>query len=181
MTNYNTMKNEEILELLEKYELEKADYINENGSVNRKKACNILKLIGAMAGKEGDNVVVVDDETGDVSDLEPTIKIRKGLSGMMVQITFYSSDENDLPYVQMALNGLALIVPREVKVWIPKEFLDGVLQTAIMTKMKMVVTDTGKIRYQPKNLPRFQYTVHDIKHIDVLKREFDEKKKKENK
>jgi hypothetical protein len=94
----------------------------------------------------------------------------------MVQITFYNSDENDLPYVQLALNGIALIIPRERMVWIPKEFIDGVLQNAIMTKMKMDVDRDGKIRYIPKAVPRFQHTVHDIKHIDVLRQEFDDEK-----
>jgi hypothetical protein len=91
---------------------------------------------------------------------------------MMVKITFYNSDENDLPYVQMALNGLALMVPREKEVWIPKEFVEGVLQHAVITRMKMDVTRDGKIRYIPKKVPRIQYTVGDIKHIDELRKEF---------
>jgi hypothetical protein len=95
----------------------------------------------------------------------------------MVELTFYSTEENDLPYVQLGLNGIALIVPRELKTWIPKEFIDGVLQNAIMTKMKMDVSQGGKIRYIPKQVPRFQHTVHDIKHIDVLRKEFDEAEK----
>jgi hypothetical protein len=42
--------------------------------------------------------------------------------------------------------------------------------------MKMDVDHTGKIRYIPKAVPRFQHTVHDIKHIDVLRKEFDDEK-----
>jgi len=172
MKNYNTMKNEDLYELIDKYELDKADYLSpDNGSLNRKKLGNILKLIDVSAGKV-DEVVVIDTE-GEVEELKPTKKLHKGLSGMMVQITFYSTDENDLPYAQLALNGIALIIPREKKVWIPKEFIDGVLQNAIATKMKMDVDRDGKIRYIPKQVPRLQHTVYDVKHIDVLRKEFD--------
>ena len=41
----------------------------------------------------------------------------------------------------------------------------------------MDVDRDGKIRYIPKQVPRFQHTVHDIKHIDVLRKEYDEAKK----
>jgi len=177
MKNYNTLKNEELYELIEKYELDKADYLSpDNGSLNRKKLGNILKLIDVSAGKV-DEVVVIDTD-GDVEEMKPTEKLHKMLSGHMVEITFYSTDENDLPYAQLALNGIALIIPREKKVWIPKEFIDGVLQNAIATKMKMDVDRDGKIRYIPKQVPRLQHTVSDMKHIDVLRKEFDEENKK---
>jgi hypothetical protein len=176
MQNYNTMKNEELFQLIEKYELEKSDYLSDNGSLNRKKLGNILKLIDVVAGKEVTPTVISED--GEVEELTPTKKLHKGLSGMMVQLTFYNTDENDLPYVQLALNGIALIIPREQKVWIPKEFIDGVLQNAIATKMKMDVDRTGKIRYIPKQVPRVAHTVHDIKHIDVIRKEYDEDKNK---
>jgi hypothetical protein len=159
---------------MEKYDLDKADYLSNTGSLNRKKLNNILKLIDAQTGKaEG---VTAIKEDGEVIDHKPESngKLHKSLSGMMVQITFYNSDENDLPYVQLALNGIALIIPRESKVWIPKEFIDGVLQNAIMTKMKMDVDRDGKIRYIPKAVPRFQHVVHDIKHIDVIRQEYDD-------
>jgi hypothetical protein len=177
MKNYSTLKNEELYELIEKYELDKEDYLSkDNGSLNRKKLGNILKLIDVSAGKVEETVVVTEE--GNVEELVPTKKLHKGLSGMMVQITFYSTDENDLPYAQLALNGLALIIPREKKVWIPKEFIDGVLQNAIATKMKMDVDRDGKIRYIPKQVPRLQHTVYDVKHIDVLRKEYDEENKK---
>ena len=171
--NYLNKKNEELYGLMEKYELEKEDYLSDTGSLNRKKLNNILKLIDAQTGKTDEVTAIKDD--GEVIDHKPREngKLHKSLSGMMVEITFYNSDENDLPYVQIALNGIALIIPREKKVWIPKEFIDGVLQNAIMTKMKMDVDRDGKIRYIPKAVPRFQHTVHDIKHIDVLRKEFD--------
>jgi hypothetical protein len=175
MKNYNTLKNEELFELIDKYELDKADYLSENGSLNRKKLSNILKLIDVSAGKEKETVVIQDD--GQVEEYKPATKLNKMLSGVMAQITFYNTDENDLPYVQLALNGIALIIPREVKSWIPKEFIDGVLQNAIATKLKMDVSSTGKIRYLPKQVPRIPHTVSDIKHIDVLRKEFDEAKK----
>lgn len=175
--NYTSMKNEELFKLIEKYELEKADYLSDNGSLNRKKLGNILKLIDVVSGKVTEPTVITEE--GEVSELKPSNgKLHKNLSGMMVQITFYNTDENDLPYVQMALNGLALIIPREQKVWIPKEFIDGVLQNAIATKMKMDVDRNGKIRYIPKQVPRVQHTVHDIKHIDVIRKEYDEGKNK---
>jgi len=174
MTNYMSMKDVDLIELIEKYDLDKADYLNDKGSVIRKKVANILKLIEATSGKTEEVVAVKED--GDVIDFKPEQqpKLHKGLSGMMVQITFFNSDENDLPYVQMALNGIALVIPREKKVWIPKEFIDGVLQNAVATKMKMDVDRDGKIRYIPKLVPRLQHTVHDIKHIDVLRKEYDE-------
>jgi len=175
MANYMNRKNEELYALMEKYELDKGDYLSDTGSLNRKKLNNILKLIDATSGKSKEVTAVLED--GEVIDHEPEKsngKLHKTLSGIMAQITFYSSDENDLPYVQMALNGIALIIPREKKVWIPKEFIDGVLQNAIMTKMKMDVDRDGKIRYIPKAVPRFQHTVHDIKHIDVLRKEYDD-------
>lgn len=178
MKNYNTMKNDDLVKLMEKYELEKEDYFQDNGNLNRKKLANILKLIDATSGK-ADDVTVVNEDDGEVEDYTPTKKIHKNLGGMMVQITFYSSDENDLPYVQLALNGMALIIPRESKFWIPKEFIDGVLVNAIATKSKMEVVD-GKIRYIPKKVPRFQHTVHDVQHMDVLQKRFaDEAKAKE--
>ena len=170
--NYMSMKDVDLLKLVEKFELDKEDYMSDSGSVNRKKLGNILKLIDAQTGKAEETTVVTED--GDVKDHKPTTKIHKGLSGMMVAVTFYNSHENDLPYVQLGLNGIALIIPREKKVWIPKEFIDGVLQNAIATKMKMDVDSRGKIRYIPKQVPRFQHTVHDIKHIDVLRKEYDD-------
>lgn len=144
--------------------------------MNVKKLSNILKLIDIQAGKMEEAHVV--DTAGNVDKLEQKSKLGKNLSGMMAQMTFYNSDENDLPYVQMALNGTALLVPREVKTWIPKEFIDGVLVNAITTKMKMDVDRDGKIRYIPKQVPRVTYTVHEMKHIDVLRKEHTEKKNK---
>lgn len=178
MPNYMSLKDTELIELIEKYDLDKADYLAKSGSVNRKKLNNILKLIDVQTGKNKEPVAI--DADGEVVDHKPeqTGKLHKSLSGMMVHITFYSTDENDLPYVQMALNGMALIIPREKKVWIPKEFIDGVLQNAVVTKMKMDVDRDGKIRYIPKQVPRVQHTVHDIKHIDVLRKEYDEENKK---
>lgn len=178
MKNYNAMKHEELYELIDKYDLDKSDYttVPEGGgkeTLNVKKLANILKLIDVQANRIKEAVAV--DEAGNVEKHDPKKKLHKSLSGMMVEITFYNSDENDLPYVQLALNGMALIIPREVKSWIPKEFIDGVLQNAITTKMKMDVDRDGKIRYIPKNVPRVQYTVGDIKHIDVIRKEYDKK------
>ena len=175
MKNYNSLKNEDLYALIEKYELDKKDYESDNGSLNRKKLSNILKLIDVSAGKETETVVIQD--TGDVEEYKPTTKLHKQLSGMMAQITFYNTDENDLPYVQLALNGIALIIPREVESWIPKEFIDGVLQNAIATKLKMDVSSDGKIRYIPKQVPRIPHMVKDLKHIDVLRKEFDDEQK----
>lgn len=172
------MKHEDLYALIEKYDLDKSDYMvikeGAKDSLNVKKLSNILKLIDIQAGKVKEAMVI--DESGNVSNHSTEKKLFKGLSGMMVKITFFNSEENDLPYVQMALNGLALIVPREVESWIPKEFVDGVLVNAISTKMKMDVSRDGKIRYIPKNVPRVAYTVADIKHIDVLRKEHDDLK-----
>ena len=180
MTNYNGMKHEELYKLIEKYDLDRADYETKNSTgtvgLNVKKLANILKLIDIQAGKMKEAHVV--DIDGNVEKLDAKKKLHKGLSGMMALMTFYNSDENDLPYVQMALNGIALMVPREIKTWIPKEFIEGVLVNAITTKMKMDVTRDGKIRYIPKMVPRVSYTVHEMKHIDVLRKEYTDKKNK---
>ena len=179
--NYMNKKNEELYALIDKYDLDKEDYTSDNGALNRKKLNNIFKLIDVQTGKSKDPVAI--DDHGNVEEHRPEQngKLHKSLSGMMAEITFYSTDENDLPYVQLGLNGIGLIIPREKKAWIPREFVDGVLQNAIATKMKMDVGRDGKIRYIPKQVPRFPHAVHDIKHIDVLRREYDEAKNEDKK
>lgn len=174
--NYMTLKDTELIALVQQYELAEEDYKTEAGAINRKKLNNVLKAIDLATGRATEALLSQPGEP--TTELEPTKKFMKGLSGMMVQITFYNSDENDLPYVQMALNGTALMVPREKETWVPKEFVDGVLVHAVTTKLKMHVTPDGKIKYIPKKVPRVQYTVRDIKHIDVLKKEYDEEQKK---
>lgn len=175
--NYMAMKNEALYELINKYDLDRADYENENSALNRQKLSKILKLIdvqtSAAAGTLTEAVAI--DPDGEIKeDIKTGKKLHKKLSGMMVQVTFYNVDENDLPYVQMALNGIALMIPREVKCWIPKEFIEGVINNAIQHKMKMDVDHKGNIKYIPKAVHRFQHTVHEIKHIDVLRKEYDE-------
>jgi hypothetical protein len=177
MENYATMAHEDLYKKIEKYDLDKEDYqvetVKGKKTLNVKKLSNVLKLIDTMAGKAAGPVAVTED--GDVVDVTPkTRKLHKALSGMMVEITFYNSTENDLPYVQLGLQGIALVVPRELKSWIPKEFLDGVIQNAIATRLKMVVSGTGKISYVPKQVPRLPHMVHQIKHIDVVRKEWDE-------
>ena len=174
--NYMTLKDVELMELVKERGLVTEDYKTESGAINRKRLNNVLKAIDLATGKATEALLSVPGEP--TKELEPTKKFMKGLSGMMVNITFYNSDENDLPYVQMALNGIALMVPRERETWIPKEFVDGVLVHAVTTKLKMHVTVDGKIKYIPKQVPRIQYTVSDIKHIDVLRQEYDEENKK---
>ncbi len=177
------MTNPEIEELIVKYELDRNQFITIKADgkeeLNRSQVNNFMKMVDLAAGRMVKAQVDMADEP--IQDLKPTKKLHKALSGMMCQITFYNSNENDLPYVQMALNGIALMVPREIETWIPKEFVDGVLNSAIATAMKMetFVDHKGetKIRYIPKQVPRVQYTIKDIKHIDVLKKEFDELKK----
>ena len=180
--NYMNQKSEELYAKIEQFGLDKATYETtpEGGktTLNRKKLADTLtKIDNIMAGKIAE-VMVIDDESGEVTTHNPRKKLKEKLSGMMVQITFYNSSETDLPHVQLALNGLALLVPREVESWIPKEFIDGVLVPAVITKMKMDVTRDGKIRYIPKKVPRLSYTVKDIKHIDELRKEFTEAKNK---
>lgn len=180
--NYMSMKDAELLEIMESYGLEKEDFSNDKGTLNRKSVCKMLKVLDvqiAAVAKKLEKAVAIDPE-GEVVENIKTKKLHKSLSGMMVQLTFYNTDENDLPYVQMALNGIALIIPRERECWIPKEFMDGVLKNAITTRMKMVVDDKGGIYYEPKKVPRVTYTVHEMKHIDVLRKEYDEKKKRNN-
>lgn len=176
--NYHSMKDEELGELMTKYGIDPIEYKNENGSVNRKKLIGVLKIVEMAVGKATETLVMNDK--GEVSTHQPTKKLHNSLSGMMVQITFFNHEEQDLPYVQLGLNGIALHIPREEEVWIPKEFIDGVLLNAVTTKLKMDVDRDGKIRYIPKQVPRMSYTVKDIKHIDVLRKEFDEAKNKKS-
>jgi len=178
-TNYMSMKDEDLKKLIAEYGLDEPEYLAENGGVNRKKLNNVLKAIDMATGKIRETLV---QESGSATEIyQPAKKkLHKGLSGMMVQITFYSSDDNDLPYIQMALNGVALMAPRETKVWIPKEYIEGVLANAVITRMKMDTTRDGKIRMIPKQVPRIQYTVHEMRHIDELRKEFDEAKKNKN-
>ena len=177
--NYMSMKHEDLFKLIEKYNLDRTDYVKKNDKgtevLNVQKLQNVLKLIDGLAGRLEETITI--SQEGDVTTHNPRKKLNKELSGMMVLITFYNSDENDLPYVQLGLNGTALLVPREIESWIPKEFVEGVLVPAVVTKMKMDVDRDGKIRYIPKAVPRLSYTVKDIKHIDVLRKEYDEARK----
>lgn len=168
--NYIKMKDEELKELIAKYGINIKDYTQENGSLNRQMLANTLKMLDVQLGKVRE--VIVQDEKGNVETLDPTIRMNGTvLSGMMVEIEFFNVDENDLPYVQLGLQGTALTIPRERPYWIPKEFLDGCLKYTVVTKLKMDVNrTTGKISYIPKAVPRFQYTVHNIMHIDELKK-----------
>lgn len=179
-TNYISMKDEDLRKLIDEYQLDITEYETTNSSgtkqLNRKKLNNVFKAIDIATGKIKETLL---QEPGEATEeYQPAKKkLRKGLSGVMVNLTFYNSNENDLPYIQMALNGTALLVPREKEVWIPKEFIDGVLANAITTTFKMERTRDGKIKYVPKQVPRIQYTVHDMKHIDELRKEFDSEKK----
>jgi len=168
--NYMKMKTEDLKGLMSQYGMNEEDFTQENGSLNRHMISNMLKIIDVQVGKVKE--VIVQDEKGNVETYEPTRKIGgTALSGMMIEIEFFNVDENDLPYVQLGLQGTALTIPRERKAWIPKEFLDGCLKHTVLTKLKMDVNrETGKIRYIPKQVPRFQYTVHNIMHIDELKK-----------
>lgn len=168
--NYMKMKTEELEALMVKYDIDRKNFTNPNGALNRQMLANVLKVIDVQVGKVKE--VIVQTEEGDVKTHNPVHRIGGTvLSGVMIQIEFFNVDENDLPYVQLGLQGTALTIPREMKAWIPKEFLDGCLKHTITTKLKMVVNrETGKIRYEPKQIPRFQYTVHNIMHIDELKK-----------
>jgi hypothetical protein len=168
--NYMKMKTDELKEIMTKYEINEKDYTQENGSLNRQMLANTLKMLDVQLGKVRE--VIVQDEEGSVKTLDPTVKMNGTvLSGMMIEIEFFNVDENDLPYVQLGLQGTALTIPRERPYWIPKEFLDGCLKYTVTTKLKMDVNrQTGKISYIPKAVPRFQYTIHNIMHIDELKK-----------
>jgi hypothetical protein len=178
--NYMTMKSEDLEKIMDGYNMNKADFTQENGSLNRKLVADMIKIINVQVGKAKE--VIVQDEKGNVETHNPVRKLNgTTLSGMMVEIEFFNVNENDLPYVQLGLQGTALTIPREVKCWIPKEFVDGCLKHTVTTMLKMNVNrETGKISYIPKQVPRFQYTVHDIMHIDELKKKAIEGKGKIN-
>jgi hypothetical protein len=168
--NYMQMKDPELKELMKKYDMNEKDFIQDNGNLNRQMLCNMLKMLDVQLGKVRETII--QHEEGDLETYTPTKKIKGKtyLSGMMVEIEFYNVDENDLPYVQLGLQGTALTIPRERKTWIPKEFVDGCLKHTVVKKLKMVISQRGDISYAPKAVPRFQYIVHNMMHIEELRK-----------
>jgi hypothetical protein len=159
--NYNSKKDAELKDLAEARGLNVDDFINGNGHLNRKAISDALRA-GDIANKVPIDVVVEADDLGNVESLET-------ISEKAVQIVFYSMEENDMPYVQLGLNGKALYVPKEVEVWIPHKYVEGCLRNAIMDKMQMDINHKGDINYRIKKVPRFSYNILDIKTYDELK------------
>lgn len=160
--NYNTAKNEELMELAQVRGLDNTQFINEsNGQINRKALCDALRANDIENKRPIDTVLETTDEEGAVT---PITKIEK----KAVQIIFYSMEENDMPYVMLGLNGKGYYIPKEVEVWIPHELVEGCLRNAVMDKMIMDIDHKGNIRYKIKKVPRFQYNILDIKTVSEL-------------
>ena len=163
-TNYQTKKNEELLELAAARGINTDTFKNDNGAINRNKICDALR---AQDIEEKRPIDVVMEQ--DVSDEPGVIRSMKSIAKKAVKIIFYSMEENDMPYVQLGLNGKAYYIPKEVEVWIPHELIEGCLRNSVMDKMIMDIDRKGNIRYKIKKVPRFQYSILDIKTVDELK------------
>lgn len=167
--NYMSMKTDALEALAKEREIDISFYMNSNGSYNRQAISNIMKMWDAANTVQETPTLVEAD--GEVTENPKPSKFKKGFEGVFTKIIFYNLDENDLPYVQLALNGNALYIPKEREVWIPKEFLDGCLKNAIITKLKQHVGQDGKISYIPRQVQRHSYQVLDMKHIDEIPKE----------
>ena len=156
--DYMNMKNEKLRDIGAANGLDYDSYMNENGSLRRKDYCDALRALDIKAGNPIDQPVIVE--------ADGTAATQEQIKHKAVLIMFYSMEENDLPYVQLGLNGRALYIPKEREVWIPHEFIEGCLRNAVMDKMVMDIDFKGNIRYIIKKVPRFQYNILDIKTFD---------------
>lgn len=161
--NYMTQKTEKLLDLADLRGIDKNEHYNEKGSLNRKTLCDALRALD-IAEKKPIDQVVTEDEEGKITS--PEVIKRKA-----VQIIFYSMEENDMPYVQLGLNGKAYYIPKEKEVWIPHELIAGCLKNSVMTKLVMDIDHKGNIRYIPKKVPRFNYNILDIREIEPTDKE----------
>jgi len=158
-----TKKDKELKDLAEARGLKLDSFTNDNGSLNRKGLCDALRAQDIEMKKPID-VVMEKEEAGELTAVET-------ISEKAVKIIFYSMEENDMPYVQLGLNGKALYVPKEAEVWIPHKYVEGCLRNAVMDKMIMDIDHKGNIRYKIRKVPRFQYSILDIKSFDELEAE----------
>lgn len=162
--NYHTAKNETLIDLAKTRGLNVESFKATNGSINRKALCDALRAQD-IENKQPIDVVIEKDEG------EEGVHTLEVISEKAVQIIFYSMEENDMPYVQLGLNGKALYIPKEVEVWIPHKYIEGCLRNAVMDKMVMDIDRKGNIRYRIKKVPRFQYNILDIKTFAELEEE----------
>jgi len=158
--NYNNMKNADLIDLAKARGMDTSKFINKNDSLNRKEISDALRA-GDIRSKGSIDIPVEINEAGDVTSIE---KIEK----KACQIIFYSMEENDLPYVQLGLNGKALYIPKEMECWIPHEYVEGCLRNAVMDKMVMDINHKGDIRYMIKKVPRYQYNILDIRNVGEI-------------
>jgi len=158
--NYNSKKDKDLKDLAIARGLKIDSFVNDNGSLNRKSICDALRSQD-IENKVKIDVVMEKDEEGNIQAIEK-------IEDRAVQIIFYHMEENDMPYVQLGLNGKALYIPKEVEVWIPHKYVEGCLRNAVMTKMVMDIDHKGNIRYKNKQVPRFQYNILDIKTFSEL-------------
>jgi hypothetical protein len=154
-----TQKTEKLLEIADLRGINKKDHYNDNGKLNRKSLCDALRALDIKEKKPIDQVVVEDEKSGEITT--PEVIKKKA-----IQIIFYSMEENDLPYVQLGLNGRAYYIPKEKEVWVPHELVEGCLKNSVMTKMVMDIDHKGNIRYIKKQVPRFNYNILDIRDIE---------------
>jgi len=159
--NYQTTKTSNLLDLAKTRGLNIDSFKTEHGAIIRQALCDALRAQDIQDKKPIDVVMESNEATGDIKSLESIEK-------KAVQVIFYSMEENDMPYVQLGLNGKGFYIPKEVEVWIPHELVEGCLRNAVMDKMVMDIDHKGNIRYKIKKVPRFQYSILDIKTMDEL-------------
>jgi hypothetical protein len=152
--NYMTWKDEDLVTKASALGIDPEIFIVDD-KLNRKEIVYMIKFVETKTGA-GDETLVAED----VKD-KPRIRgLKPGEHA--VKIIFHNSDENDLPYVSIGLNGKAYYIPKGREVWIPKALLDGPIKDAVMDKMKMEVDQQGHIHYVKQPVPRFVYQVVDI-------------------
>lgn len=152
VVNYMTWKDEDLLEKAKELSID-PEVFTEDGKLNRKTLVYMIKFADTKAGKGSETLV--KSENGSIESLSKNAR--------QVKIIFHNSDENDLPYVQIGLNGRAYYIPRNEEVWIPKEVLDGPIHDAIMERMKTVTDKFGNVNQEYKKVPRLTYQVLDMK------------------
>lgn len=150
--NYMTWKDEDLLAKAKELEID-SEVFTEDGKLNRKTLVYMIKFADTKAGKGQETLVKSED--GSIGSLAKNAR--------QVKVIFHNTDENDLPYVQIGLNGVAYYIPKNQEVWIPKALIDGPIHDAVMDKMKTVTDKFGNINQEFKKVPRLTYQVLDMR------------------
>jgi hypothetical protein len=96
--------------------------------------------------------VIEQDIDGKVQEPEVQKKVEA------LRVVFHNTNEQDLPYVFIGLNGRAFYIPKDREVMIPKELLQ-VINDSIEIRMKPFRKRDGSMGYSEQMIQRFPYTV----------------------